>query len=145
MKGGPFGLSLPWPDLALSGSRDVSKKWTDQCEVCGLKKKGHCYCRAFFLKRKTRRLKMTTARSQTFVIFKTTARRRPFVDHLEQLLPTGLLYKKGNNSEKQNSLDRIRDVNFALLKIFFSTAFQIWLPILVFFGYEYPRNSTTKH
>ena len=71
MKGGPFGLSLLWPDLALGGFRNVSKKWTDQCEVCGLKKKkvtakkenaptknGHCYSRACFLKRKTRRLKM---------------------------------------------------------------------------------------
>ena len=32
MKGGPFALSLPWPDLALGGFRDVPKKWTDQCE-----------------------------------------------------------------------------------------------------------------
>ena len=39
MKGGPFGLSLPWPDLALGGFRIVSKKWTDQCEDCSLKKK----------------------------------------------------------------------------------------------------------
>ena len=38
MKGGPFGLSLPWPDLALGGFRIVSKKWTDQCEDCSLKK-----------------------------------------------------------------------------------------------------------
>ena len=49
----PFGLSLPWRDLALGGFRIVSKKWTDQCEDCGLKKKtvtaivGH-----FSLKRK---------------------------------------------------------------------------------------------
>ena len=35
----PFGLSLPWPDLALGGFRNVSKKWIDKCEVCGLKKK----------------------------------------------------------------------------------------------------------
>ena len=43
---------------ALSGLRIVSKKWTDQCEDCSLKKeKGHCYSRAFFLERKTRRLK----------------------------------------------------------------------------------------
>ena len=43
---------------ALSGFRIVSKKWTDQCEDCSLKKeKGHCYSRAFFLERKTRRLK----------------------------------------------------------------------------------------
>ena len=43
--------------LALGGFRMVSKKWTDQCEDCSLKKKRHCYSRAFFLKRKTRRLK----------------------------------------------------------------------------------------
>ena len=46
--------------LAVGGFRIVSKKWTDQCEDCSLKKKrkkGHCYSRAFFLKRKTRRLK----------------------------------------------------------------------------------------
>ena len=36
MKGGTFGLSLPWPDLG--GFRIVSKKWTDQCEDCSLKK-----------------------------------------------------------------------------------------------------------
>ena len=30
---------MPWPDLALGGFRKVSKKWTDQCEVCDLKKK----------------------------------------------------------------------------------------------------------
>ena len=35
---GPFGLSLPRPDLALGGFRIIFKKWTDQCEVCGLKK-----------------------------------------------------------------------------------------------------------
>ena len=39
MKGGPFGLSLPRPDLALGGFRNVSKKWTDQSEDCSLKKK----------------------------------------------------------------------------------------------------------
>ena len=40
----------------------MSEKWTDQCEDCSLKKKkGHCYSRAFFLKRKTRRLKTVTA------------------------------------------------------------------------------------
>ena len=39
MRRGPFALSLPWPDLALGGLRNVSKKCTDQCEVCGLKKK----------------------------------------------------------------------------------------------------------
>ena len=38
IEGGPFGLSLPWPDLALGGFRNVSKKWTDQCEDCSLKK-----------------------------------------------------------------------------------------------------------
>ena len=58
MKGGPFGQSLPWRDLALGGFSIVSKKWTDQCEDCSLKKKSHCYSRAFFLKRKTRRLKI---------------------------------------------------------------------------------------
>ena len=60
MKGGTlctkFALA-PWPDLALGGFSDVPKKWTYQCEWCGLKKKSHCYSRAFFLKRKTRRLK----------------------------------------------------------------------------------------
>ena len=51
---------LPWRDLALGGFRIVSKKWTDQCEDCSLKKKkGHCYSRAFFLKRIKRRLKKT--------------------------------------------------------------------------------------
>ena len=33
------GLSLPRPDLALGGFRIVSRKWTDQCEDCSLKKK----------------------------------------------------------------------------------------------------------
>ena len=67
MKGGPFGLSLPWPDLALGSFRNVSKKWTDQCEDCSLKiKKGHCYTRAFFLKRKTRLLKMGHGKNRTF-------------------------------------------------------------------------------
>ena len=57
-KGGPFALSLPWPlgrtwllrwFQALAGFRIVSKKWTDQCEDCSLKKKNsHCYSRAFF-------------------------------------------------------------------------------------------------
>ena len=42
--------------LALGGFRIVSKKWTDQCEDCSLKKKkSHCYSRAFFLKRKGKR------------------------------------------------------------------------------------------
>ena len=51
MKGGPFTLSLQWPDLALGSFRSFSIKWSDQCEVCGLKKKkGHCYSRAFSLK-----------------------------------------------------------------------------------------------
>ena len=31
--------SLPGPDLALVDFRIVSKKWTDQCEDCSLKKK----------------------------------------------------------------------------------------------------------
>ena len=39
MKRGHFGLNLSWPDLALEGFRNVSKKWADQCEVCDLKKK----------------------------------------------------------------------------------------------------------
>ena len=30
--------SLPGPDLALVGFRTGSKKWTDQCEACSLKK-----------------------------------------------------------------------------------------------------------
>ena len=30
--------SLPGPDLAIVGFRIVSKKWTDQCEDCSLKK-----------------------------------------------------------------------------------------------------------
>ena len=34
----PFALSLHWPDLTLGGFRIVSKKWTDQCEDCSLKK-----------------------------------------------------------------------------------------------------------
>ena len=41
MKGGPLGLSLqvcPGLDLALVGFRIASKKWTDQCEDCSLKK-----------------------------------------------------------------------------------------------------------
>ena len=45
-KRGPFALSLPWPDLALGGFStalggfsDVPKKWTNQCEWRGLKKK----------------------------------------------------------------------------------------------------------
>ena len=40
-----------------SGFRSFSKKPTDQCEVCGLKKKGLCKSRAFFLKRKKHRWK----------------------------------------------------------------------------------------
>ena len=47
--------------LALSGFSIVSEKCIDQCEDCSLmkqkEKKSHCYSRAFFLKRKTRRLK----------------------------------------------------------------------------------------
>ena len=39
MKGGPFGLSLPRPDLALGGFKIFSKKWTDKYEDCSLKKK----------------------------------------------------------------------------------------------------------
>ena len=35
MKGGPFGLSLPWSDLALGGFRNVSEKRTAQnCNIC---------------------------------------------------------------------------------------------------------------
>ena len=51
-----FALALFAGLGALGGFRIVSKKWTDQCEA--EEKKGHCYSRAFFLKRKTRRLKM---------------------------------------------------------------------------------------
>ena len=54
MKGGPFALSLPWPDLALGDFRIVSEKWTDQCEDCSLNKKRS------LLKRKTRRLKTSS-------------------------------------------------------------------------------------
>ena len=43
-----LGLSLPWRDLALGGFMIVSKKWTDQCEDCSLKKNSHCYSRGFF-------------------------------------------------------------------------------------------------
>ena len=39
MKGGPFGLSLPWSDFASSCFRIGSRKWADQCEDCSLKKK----------------------------------------------------------------------------------------------------------
>ena len=35
--------------LGLSSFASFCEKWTDQCEVCGLKKKGHCKSRAFFL------------------------------------------------------------------------------------------------
>ena len=97
-KGGPFGhvrffiflekvkndRGTLWSTFALGGlglrcSAQNCKKWTDQCEDCSLKKKkGHCYSRRFFLKRKTRRLKIThlaeksktkraTVSSQTFV------------------------------------------------------------------------------
>ena len=41
MKGGPFGTlctKFALAGLGLSGLRSFSKKWTDQCEVCGLKK-----------------------------------------------------------------------------------------------------------
>ena len=57
-----------WSTFALGGlglrcSAQNCKKWTDQCEDCSLKKKkGPCYSRAFFLKRKTRRLKKRNAK-----------------------------------------------------------------------------------
>ena len=52
-KGGRFARSLPWPVLALGVFSIVSKEWTDQREVCGLKKKkGHRYSRAFSSKGK---------------------------------------------------------------------------------------------
>ena len=52
---------------ALGGFRIVSKKWTDQCEDCSLKqKKGHCYSRAFFLKRIKCRLKNSHYYSRAF-------------------------------------------------------------------------------
>ena len=59
MKGGPFGLSLPWRDLALGGFRIVSKKWTagDQCEDCSLKKKKQS---GIFPLKENHRLKMNT-------------------------------------------------------------------------------------
>ena len=60
--GGPFGVKFALGGLGLRCSARDCKKWTDQCEDCSLKKKkGHCYSRAFFLKRKTRRLKTVTA------------------------------------------------------------------------------------
>ena len=42
-----FALA-PWPDLALGGFRNVSKKWTDQCE----EKKVTAVVGHFSLKRK---------------------------------------------------------------------------------------------
>ena len=43
--------------LGLTSFSIFCKKLTDQCEVCGLKKKCHCKIRAFFFKRKKRQLK----------------------------------------------------------------------------------------
>ena len=40
--------------FGLSGFTIISKKWIDQCEVCGLTKKGYCNSRAFFPKREKR-------------------------------------------------------------------------------------------
>ena len=39
MKEGTNWTRFAWADLVLGGFRIVSKKWTDQCEECGLKKK----------------------------------------------------------------------------------------------------------
>ena len=39
MTGGTFGQIWLFPDLALGGFRIVSKKWTDQCEDCSMKRK----------------------------------------------------------------------------------------------------------
>ena len=62
-KGGPFGVKFALGGLGLRCCAQDCKKWTDQCEDCSLKKKkGHCYSRAFFLKRKTRRLKTSHER-----------------------------------------------------------------------------------
>ena len=59
-KGGTLWSTFALGGLGLRCSAQNCKKWTDQCEDCSLKKKkGHCYSRAFFLKRKTRRLKIT--------------------------------------------------------------------------------------
>ena len=59
---------MPWADLARCSAQNC-KKWTDQCEDCSLKKKkGHCYSRAFFLKRKTRRLKIRPFIIENFVL-----------------------------------------------------------------------------
>ena len=55
--------------LGLSGFRNVSKKWTDQCEVCRLKKKSHCYSGAYFFKSKTSRLKKLDGKPETFNLF----------------------------------------------------------------------------
>ena len=54
------GDPLDWPDLALG---IFSKKWTDQWGLWS-EKKGHCYSRAFFFKRKTRQLKTLTRKGQ---------------------------------------------------------------------------------
>ena len=69
MKGGPFTLSLHWPELALVVS-GVSPKsgLTDQCESEG--KKGHCRSRAFFLKTKMRRLKTCLSKSRVLLLQK---------------------------------------------------------------------------
>ena len=48
MKGGPFALKFCWLDLAFVVLTVSVKKWTFQCEVCGLEKKGHGKNRAFF-------------------------------------------------------------------------------------------------
>ena len=39
MKGGPFGSSFALTGLGFSSFSSFCKKWTDQCEVCGQKKK----------------------------------------------------------------------------------------------------------
>ena len=69
MKGGGTlctKFALAGLGTGLSGFRSFSKKWTDQSES---EEKSHCYSRAFFLKRKARRLKMAIQiRTPTSVI-----------------------------------------------------------------------------
>ena len=64
MKRGTLCTKSPLAGLGLrcSGAfRIVSEKWTDQCEDCSLKKRSHCYSRAFLLEKIKRRLKKVTA------------------------------------------------------------------------------------
>ena len=69
MKGGPFALSLHWPDLALVVSGVSLKSGpTDQCESEG--KKGRCKIWAFFFKTKMRRLKTCLCKSWVLLLRK---------------------------------------------------------------------------